>query len=438
MITRRGWWAFGGSSLALLLALFTLNPIVLLAGLVPLVFLGAEVVAFQRTARSLRVDSFPAVRSETRPRVACRSDLVSAVEVSSTALTGFWAELTDVAPDAFRIRAGSRRIESWFPAGGTLGVAYAFRPTTRGAHVLGPTVLSVRDALGLARVTMTLPTARAITVLPSEVAYLPSSVGRTLFSRLPGRRTYRRRGYGSDFRSLRPYQSSDDIRHVAWKRSTLTQLYVREFEHESRQDYILLLDLTPTMHAGLRGESALDRAVEAAILTAETVVKEGDDRIGLLTYTGGVLQYLPPGRGPRHLQRVVDNVALADVHPGAFDLGDAIGQLTDRLRIHAHVLAFTAVPNVGSSFGSEVSRFTASGHRLYLFVPRLEAFYPALDTPLARDTLPWFAEEETERRNAALERVREEGLPTFLYDRRGALAQVMSTYQTIHAMENAR
>lgn len=438
MITRRGYWAIAGGLAGLVLAMVTLQVVLLFLAVVLFAFLAADLVAFHAETADLGRGALTARRSATFSRMPRSVDSATSVTVRYAGRHGFWAEFVDIAPDAFEMRAGRRRLVTWWAPGTEKTLAYAFRPRVRGALLVGPTVVTAHDPLGIARRTVSLPTSRPVTVLPSAVPIRPGPIGRALVTPAPGRMVVRRRGFGTEFRSLRPYQTSDDIRHVAWKRSTLEQIFVREFEQESRQDYLLVIDLSEGMRSGLWGEAAIDRSVDAATVVVHAIARQGEDRVGLLTYVGGVFQYLPPGRGPRQYKRLSDNLALMAVRPGEFDLADALTQATRRLTQHSHVFCFSPLRGPTKGVGPALARFRSRGHRLYQFVPELEGFYPTPSDPVGAEVFGWAAEGERRRREAAIGVLQRQGIPVFPFDRGGAAEKVMSAYYRIRAWENAR
>ncbi|MGI0132624.1 MAG: DUF58 domain-containing protein [Thermoplasmata archaeon] len=438
MITRRGYWAIAAALAGLVIAMLTLEVVLLFLAVVVFAFLGANLIVFHVQTADLTSGSLTARRSATFSRVPRSVDSVTSVTVRYAGRHGFWAEFVDVAPDAFEMRAGRRRLVTWWDPGTEKTLAYAFRSRVRGALVVGPTVVTAYDPLGIARRSARLPTSRPVTVLPSAVPIRPGPIGRALVTPAPGRMVVRRRGFGTEFRSLRPYQSTDDIRHVAWKRSTLEQIYVREFEQESRQDYLLIIDLSEEMRSGQWGEAAIDRSVDAATVVVHAIARQGEDRVGLLTYVNGVFQYLPPGRGPRQYKRLTDNLALMAVRPGRFDLGDALGQATRRLTQHSHVFSFSPLRGPTQGLAASLARFRSRGHRLYQFVPEIEGFYPTPTDPVGAEVFDWAADGERRRREAVIAVLQRQGIPVFPFDRGGAAEKVMSAYYRIRAWENAR
>jgi uncharacterized protein (DUF58 family) len=345
------------------------------------------------------------------------------------------AELRELLPASLPVVAGSPALRRRIWPGEEVTLRATIRAGARGSHIAGPVAVTVESPHALAWCQWTLPESdRPIRVVPPAPLERAHRIGPALFTRVQGRLALRHRGFGTEFRSLRPYQLSDDIRHVAWKRSRPGQLYVREFEQESRQDYVLLVDVTPSMLAGEPGANALDRAVEAASLVVAAVARGGEDRVGLLTHTDRVRQWLRPARGDRHFRRLAENLAYLRTVEGSFSLPAALETLGRRLPRTAHVLAFTALDGPIEGLHLAVARFRARGHHLYVFPPNRAGFYPRADPaePGAR-ALAWAEDDEHRRLAAQLSELRGEGVPVFPYDRRGASGQVLSTYGQLRA-----
>jgi uncharacterized protein (DUF58 family) len=438
VLTRRGWEAVGGTLVLLAAGLLTLNPVVELVAVAAFAFVATEIAAFEWQLRDLGADQFRVERGESPRRMPSDGELHLSVSFTYLGAYGFTAEIYEQVPDAFDAVEGSPRLNTWVSPGTPIHLAYSVRPRVRGAYVTGPAILVAHDPFGLAFRRTSLPTDRPVTVVPPSISGRLGHLGVALFSRVQSGLSIRRRGYGSEFRNLRLYQSSDDIRHVAWRRSTPEQLLVREFDQESRQEFLVVLDLSTAMDTGRWGRSALDVSVEAAALLTNLVARNAEDRVGLMTYGGGVFQYVPPGRGPVHLRRIVDNLALAGHRPGGSPLPEILAQVAERLRLPTHVFIFTAVdePLDGLERASAVLR--SRGHQPYVFIPERSGFYP--DPPGARRTraLGWARDEEDDRLRRSVATLRSGGIPVFPFGRGGAGDKVVFAYTQIRSWGFAR
>ncbi|HEV2520353.1 MAG TPA: DUF58 domain-containing protein [Thermoplasmata archaeon] len=433
MITRRGWESLLAAITALLLSLYLLHYLLILIALVAFTFLAAEVILFHLDTLSLSPSAFATQRRSTSTRHAVGTPGRTEVTVRYQGASGLVAELYDTLPDGLTLTGAAPRLGGWWAPEEERSLSTPFLAKVRGSYLLGPTYVRVRSRLGLAERRIALPTERPVQVVPENPVRKPGSLRRRIFTRVQGRMQLRHRGYGTEFRALRPYQSSDDIRHVAWRRSTIRQLVVREFDQESRQDVLLVVDVSPAMLAGPPGENILDRACEAATMIAGYAQRSGEDRLGLLTYAGRVRQYLRPARGPAHFRRLYENVGVLGVRPGTFDLGPALDAVGARLRHGAHVLLFSTLDRPLGALERAYAHFKARGHHLYVFLPDLATFYDPSEDPAFQRALAWATEEDRARLHHVLAELRADAIPTYVFDRRGAGTKVITAYGQMRA-----
>jgi uncharacterized protein (DUF58 family) len=437
MIRAAGFGVLLAALAALLVALLTLNYVLLLVAVGGFAFIAAELLAFPLDHAALAPGAFEAQVEGSLPRLPLHAEATVSVQVSYHGTEPVYAELVDILPSSLEMVGGAPRVQQWLRPGDVAQLRYRLHANERGRQDMGPTVARVLGPLGLAFDEVELLPARALLVTASPPTLRSSPSGLALYTRVRGRLALRNRGYGSEFRSLRAYDLSDDIRHVAWRRSTLESLVVREFEQESRQDYLLVFDVSPPMQVGRRGVTALDRAAEAGAVAAGFVERNAEDRIGLLTYSGGVHQFLKPGRGSAHFRRLNDNLALVGTRPGTFDLADLLEQARRRLRVHTHLFVFSTLSEPLGDLHTAHTRFVGRGHHLYLFAAQPEAFYPARDDPEEESIVGWARGVEESRLARRLSLLHAEGIPTFRYDRRGATPKVVAAYGQVRAWGRA-
>jgi uncharacterized protein (DUF58 family) len=435
VISRRGYAAISVAAAGLLIAFSTVNLLLLLGAMAAFGVIAGEMLLFHLRGPEAASARFEVERGDL-PRVLSPGATASVeLKVRFRGARPVRAEVRDLLGGALPLLEGSPRTDRWWSDGDRATLRYTVRAGERGSHLVGPVAVLAESPHALAWTQWTVPDSdRPIRVVPPAPIERSYRIGPALLTRMQGRLALRHRGYGTEFRSLRPYQLSDDIRHVAWKRSRPGQLFVREFEQESRQDFVLLLDVTPSMTAGLPGENALDRAIEAACLVTAAVARSGEDRVGLMTQTEKTRQYLRPARGEHHFRLVAENLAYLRPVEGTFELAAALDLLTRRLATNTHVLAFTALDGPIDRLHVAHARFRARGHHLYLFPAHRAGFYPPLPEPTPGGlALRWAEQEEELRLERRLSELRGLGIPVFPYDRRGATAQVLSTYGQLRA-----
>ena len=120
-------------------------------------------------------------------------------------------------------------------------------------------------------------------------------------------------GAGLEFSQYRAYQPGDDLRRVDWKLFGRSDRYfVREAETETSLTVRILLDATGSMAQEEDGLSKFDYARFLAAALALLAVRQGD-AVGLAAANDDAFVTVRPGRGQRHLHRVLH--ALEDMSP---------------------------------------------------------------------------------------------------------------------------
>lgn len=158
------------------------------------------------------------------------------------------------------------------------------------------------------------------------------------------------RGGDTEFERLRPYQRGDEMKHVDWRASARREeLVARQYQAESNQNVVFALDIG----RGMRGEdqagiTSVDRALAAALLTADVALR-GGDRAGLLTFDDKPRNFLRPtgGRsGGRKLTRAAYDL---DAGFAATDYRTAMVFLKTQVKARSLFVIFTNLLDPRSS-----------------------------------------------------------------------------------------
>src|SRR6202011_1303918 len=151
--------------------------------------------------------------------------------------------------------------------------------------------------------------------LPSLDCYPAPAQQRTqgVLSRLPsrlGERAARAFGEGIEFAGVREYAPGDRQRSINWPASTRRgRLQVNTFAAERSQDVVLLADATSDV--GQPGMSALDLALRGVAAAARAYLN-ARDRVGVIAYQWGGVNWLAPGLGRRQVYRIIDSMLASD------------------------------------------------------------------------------------------------------------------------------
>ena len=300
--------ALGSVALALA-AVVTGRPDLLVIAAPLLVHAAASVVRRPRTppAVATRIGT-PHVREGQGTNVHVTLDRAAEVEHATVALTRHRHVASTPAHGTVGSTAdpGSARIGLTVPVAGLrwgrrrVGDGLVAAMTSWAAYQWGPVPFTAHD----------------LTVLPLPGRYdsraaSPHPIG------LVGQHPARRRGEGSEFESIRPFQPGDRLRRVQWPVSLRTgSLHVTSTVAEEDASVLLLVDsgVEVGRSGGVHGSSStLDVAVRAAAAVAEHYLVRGD-RVGLRVLGSASRNAVHTAAGRRHLRRVLDT--LARVVPG--------------------------------------------------------------------------------------------------------------------------
>src|SRR5712692_1559001 len=182
------------------------------------------------------------VERRHEPRLSLGADNVVWVDVHNASPRPLAFVLRDEAPaDCV---ASALFLGGVAPARGAASVRYTLRPLRRGDHRFGDLTLRLTGSLGLLRRQTTYPAAAPTKVYPNLLEVrkyeLLARRGRLIEA---GLRASRRFGTGTEFESLRDYQTDDDYRRINWKATARRgRPITAEFETERSQNVLVVLD----------------------------------------------------------------------------------------------------------------------------------------------------------------------------------------------------
>jgi uncharacterized protein (DUF58 family) len=129
---------------------------------------------------------------------------------------------------------------------------------------------------------------------------------------------------------IRPYAPGDSYNRIHWRSSARqAELQVKEFDLEQTADVWIFFDLESAGHTGEGDESTLEYGVRVAAAIAARALLE--NRNVAMTASGVRIGRLPPDRGPRQYQKVMQVLAAVRAD-GDEALVDVLVQGVPRLR----------------------------------------------------------------------------------------------------------
>jgi uncharacterized protein (DUF58 family) len=236
------------------------------------------------------------------------------------------------------------RLSLEIEAGATQQIAYELTGKSRGEHELKGVDVRVQPSWGLWTRQFRASQSQKVTVLPSvrQVSEQKLLTGRrSAYDQ--GINLLRDMGLGTEFESLRQYCVGDDLGKIDWKASARrNELIVKNYQVEREQCVVVAIDMGRSSASEFAGKSRLDYYVEAAILLAYVVLKQGDS-FGLIAFGSKVEQYLPPVKGLKALSTVIESMAKLQPELRESDYAGAMQYLSRRHRKRSLVVVMSEV-----------------------------------------------------------------------------------------------
>lgn len=220
---------------------------------------------------------------------------------------------------------------------------YRVTPKKRGAYAIGDTHVRYLSPLGLWIRQIDLPAESRVKVYPDVQAVRAYELMARQDRDPSAIRASKRRGGESEFERLRDYRRGDEYRSIDWKATARRQkLISREYQLESNQNVLFLLDGGRLMTARAADLSLFDHALNATLMLSH-VAARGGDRVGLLAFADGIKSYAPPAGGAGAARRIIQ--AGYDLHPDLVetDYASAFEHVGLSVRKRSLVVLFTQV-----------------------------------------------------------------------------------------------
>uniref|UniRef100_UPI001296D5A1 DUF58 domain-containing protein n=1 Tax=Ornithinicoccus halotolerans TaxID=1748220 RepID=UPI001296D5A1 len=229
-----------------------------------------------------------------------------------------------------------------------------------------------------------------------------------------------RRGEGSEFATIRPFQWGDRLRRIHWPRSLRTgELHVTTTYAEQDTHVVVVVDAHYDLGAsgGVHGApSSMDHSVRAAAAVAEHFAHQGD-RVSLQVLSSRTPTRVPAGSGRRHARRLLET--LAQVVPGPQEYVDG------RLLRH-HLTPGCLVVLVSAMVSPDVLAVSAALARSGMTVLVIDSLVSDVEPPTGDDAVGQLAWRlRLLEREREIRRVEAAGVPVVPWRGPGSLDLVL-------------
>jgi uncharacterized protein (DUF58 family) len=201
----------------------------------------------------------------------------------------------------------SEELSAQLAVGAVQTLTYQAKPKQRGEFNWGVIQVRQLSPWGLAWVEQRVPQAATVAVYP-DLLMLRSLSIRLAISSTGMLRQQRKWGMGTEFAELKDYSQGDDPRLIDWKATARRDRpLVRVLEPEREQTLIILLDRGRLMTAQVQGLSRFDWGLNATLALAMAGLHRGD-RVGVAVFDRAIHTWIPPQRGDRHLNHLIERL----------------------------------------------------------------------------------------------------------------------------------
>jgi uncharacterized protein (DUF58 family) len=229
------------------------------------------------------------------------------------------------------------------PARGTALAKWRVVPRARGAHRLGRIFVRYPTPLGLFERQLSLGEPHDVRVYPDLASLRKYDLLAAQDREYGHFRTVRRQGGESEFERLREYFPDDEMRAIDWRATARSRkLIVRQYQTESNQNLMFVLDGGRLMTASAEGTSLFDHALNAALMLSHVAVRRGD-RVGLLSFDDDVRAFVSPCSGASGQRRLVKATYALEPRLVESDYDTAFRTFATRVRKRSLTVLFTQV-----------------------------------------------------------------------------------------------
>lgn len=140
------------------------------------------------------------------------------------------------------------------------------------------------------------------------------------------------KGRGIEFEEVRPYSVGDDVRTIDWNVTARTgEPFIKTFREERELTVHLLVDLSGSQDFGTHRQTKRELVSELGATLAFSAIKNNDN-VALTLFTDEIEKVVPPGKGSRHVLRVIRELLYCQPVGRGTNLRQALERMTHTTR----------------------------------------------------------------------------------------------------------
>ncbi len=121
------------------------------------------------------------------------------------------------------------------------------------------------------------------------------------------------KGRGMSFSEVRDYHYGDDVRNIDWNVTARSgSPHIKVFEEERELTLMLLVDISKSSYFGSQVQLKNELITELCAVLSFSAISN-NDKVGAILFSEGVEQFISPGKGKKHILRIIRE--LIDVQP---------------------------------------------------------------------------------------------------------------------------
>lgn len=128
------------------------------------------------------------------------------------------------------------------------------------------------------------------------------------------------KGHGLEFSELREYQYGDDPRSINWQITAKTgRPFVKRYIEERELTLFFIVDFSASGNFGSAARAKKETITELCALLAFSAIKNSD-KVGLIIFTDRIEHVVPPGRGKKHVLRIINMLLTFEPESSGTDI----------------------------------------------------------------------------------------------------------------------
>lgn len=145
------------------------------------------------------------------------------------------------------------------------------------------------------------------------------------------------KGQGMEFSEVREYQPGDEVRAIDWNvTARMGHPYIKRYIEERELTVMLAVDVSGSERFGTVSRFKSELATELSAVLAMAAIRN-NDRVGALLFTDRIEYVVRPGKGRRHVLRLVRDLLVREPVGAGTDLAGAADYLARLLHHRAIV-----------------------------------------------------------------------------------------------------